>query len=390
MPEEIKIGIGLNSTKFRKGIREIEGSTKRLRGSLTSLAGAFGVGVGLSAGIATIRGEFEKIDRLAKRGKALGIDAEDMQRFSVAAQLSGTNMEQLAKSMTRTDRAVRDAEDGLKTQVTAFEDLNIEVEAFKNANYQERIKLLARAMDESSDRTRSMAAAQDILGRGASELVPLMQSLSEAMREASGIEVVSNEDAAKVEKINDAFTKLKKNISSFAVETTVEGAGFIDGVIEEFKAGIMKIKELEDFIVRNATPPVVRSRDRPEGLPATTRIRRARDGDNSNLIRENLVRITRGIQPKAAEGYMMEFVGIMDKTLAIAEQSIDRAQVEVGSNRIGVTAFERIGGSIGGVANRNLETTFRKQLDVLEDIESNTRTLGEPGETCRGVAEFGG
>jgi hypothetical protein len=176
---------------------------------LKATAKGVGVTFGAMFAVAGISSLLEKFDRFAKVGQRLGMSAETIQRMDHAAQLAGTDVEALAKAMTRATIAGQDAAKGLATYTDAFGDLGISVDAFNAASPEEKLKMIEAAFLSSSDRSVAYAATLKILGTRAQELIPLFGGMGDAMDAAS---VVSDKNVKQIEAFNDAITSLKNSM----------------------------------------------------------------------------------------------------------------------------------------------------------------------------------
>lgn len=139
---------------------------------------AFGAFAAVAAGGAFGRiviGALEAGDALDDLSKRLGISAERLQGLQYAAAQNGATAEKLNVGFTRLARSTYDAERGLKEQADAFAELNINIREFSSLDLDERFQVLAEQISKVPSEARQLSLATMLLGRGAAELLPLLQ-----------------------------------------------------------------------------------------------------------------------------------------------------------------------------------------------------------------------
>ena len=172
---------GVKSAK--KGFGSLDKSVAALRVGLLA-GGAAMVAFGAAAQ-ATAR----SFDDLAKQSKRLGIAVDQLDAWNYAVQLGGSSSESFAKGIRTLNKYILDISSGSGQQAKrAFESIGMSVDdlvgedgSFKNST---AILLeMADAFAESEDSGKKLAAAATILGRAGSELVPILDQGSDAIRE---------------------------------------------------------------------------------------------------------------------------------------------------------------------------------------------------------------
>jgi hypothetical protein len=196
---------------FQKKIKRVQGSVKKTTGMLKGMGMAIGV-AGIVAGISRTIQHFDRIDKIATR---LGMSAESLQRLGHAANLSGSNMEQLQGIMTRLERRTGEAlQNTTGSQAKRFKELNIEVEAFSNLNPEDKILAIADAFNALGGTEKSIASLMGLLDTEVRELLPLLKEGSD------GIKKMMNDISALTDEETKSMAQAANNIEIFKQKTT--------------------------------------------------------------------------------------------------------------------------------------------------------------------------
>jgi len=195
----------------KKGMGEAAKVAKFLAAAIAAAATTIGAAVVTTANFG---------DENAKAARRVGETAEGMQELAHAAELSGANMAAVETGINRMSRVISDAEMGLKSGTDALDSLGLSLEDLRGADG--KIKRPTELLDVFADSLLQVeagamrsAAAQRVFGRGGSQLLPMLDQGSEAMRamrqEARDLGyVMSNEAAAASEEFVDRLGDVKK------------------------------------------------------------------------------------------------------------------------------------------------------------------------------------
>lgn len=214
--------------KTKKELDELTKSQENQGNSAGKVAGklAKGLGVGMAAvGVAAV-GAGKKMfdfagdvsqtgDAIDKESQKLGISAEKYQQLSYAMERSGADINDFSKGMKTITKELADVENGVDGAGSSFETLGV---SMKNADgsmkSSEQILLDSiDALSKMENETQRNALAQEIFGKSASELNPLLNSGSEGikqlMQEASDYGMIMSDEAvASSAAFQDSLTKL--------------------------------------------------------------------------------------------------------------------------------------------------------------------------------------
>ena len=182
------------TTAFRKvngGLSKLDSKLKTTSGNLGLLNGGLGRMAGLLGGVIGVAAitNFSKNllqvgDRLQKVSLQLGISVEQLEIYQFAASQSGVGTEALNKSLQKFSINVGDAGAGAKEQVKAFEGLGISIYDTNGAlkDSPALFAEVATKISEIDSPASKAAVAVDLFGKSGVELLPLLNSGSEGIK----------------------------------------------------------------------------------------------------------------------------------------------------------------------------------------------------------------
>ena len=219
------VKVGWDATKVQRGMTSLKARFGRfatnVAGKLKTgmTAAAVAITATFAAATAATVAYFNKfrkeMDRIGKLAKRFEVPVEDLQRLQIAAELSGTNIEVLAKALqTLTRYAVKAGQEGGATYARAFEELRINAQKFAGMRPEQQILELSRAYNEGGKSAEKFAAILEVMGaRSGGELMPLLRETPERLRGIfSQVNTVSGETIRKMEQFNDRITIIKQNL----------------------------------------------------------------------------------------------------------------------------------------------------------------------------------
>jgi hypothetical protein len=191
----------------------------------TSIAGrvtaaAAGV-VGVGAAFHSLGKGMEQVDRHAKLADRLGITVGEVQKLALAADLAGTDVELLARSMLKMGKNIGSG--GLPLDKRLFQ--------------------VADAIAEIKDPAERSARAETIFGKGGIELINVLIQGGQGIRNsANAIDryglAISRVDAAKIEAANDAITEMKTVFGGLRNEFAVGIAPSVTSFVQNLTMGM--------------------------------------------------------------------------------------------------------------------------------------------------------
>lgn len=240
-------GVDKNSEEYRRLQREIietESKLKHFKGELkqvgnvnlraaseqfkemgTKLTKAGEAMQGLSVAAAAVTAAIGALtvksgkwaDDINTMSKRYRIGTGDLQKYSAAADLVDVSVEDIAKTHVKLNKSMLSAQQGSKNQVAAFDKLGVAVTNTdgslrdSDAVWQDTIEALGKMTNE----TERDAVAQQLLGKSAANLNPLIEDGGETYKEVSetlakyDLDFIDQETLDQANEFNDAIDTMK-------------------------------------------------------------------------------------------------------------------------------------------------------------------------------------
>ena len=208
------------SEQFKQWGSALENAGRQMQG--LSMAAA---GVVASLGAITYKAG-ANADDLNTLSKVYSINTTDLQKYAVAADLVDVSVEDIAKSHVKLEKSMYSANNGSKAQAEAFEKLGVSVTNAdgslrdSDAVWQDTIAALGTMTNE----TERDALAQQLMGKSAANLNPLIEDQGETYKNLSDtlaqydLELVDQETLDGANQFNDALDTMKA-MGTVAVQT---------------------------------------------------------------------------------------------------------------------------------------------------------------------------
>ena len=156
-------------------------------------------------------------DDMNTMSKRYRIGTDDLQKYSAAADLVDVSVEDIAKSHVKLNKTMLSAQRGSKTQVEAFDKLGVSVTNAdgslrdSDAVWQDTITALGKMTNE----TERDALAQQLLGKTAANLNPLIEDGGETYKEVADtlakydLDFIDQETLDNANAFNDSIDMIK-------------------------------------------------------------------------------------------------------------------------------------------------------------------------------------
>lgn len=239
-----KLGLKTNKAQFKQGNRMI-GAIK------TALVGIVAFKTIKWFG-SLINDTRQAADEFAKMSKKLGISVEGLQQLEFAAQISGSNLQQLRTGFQRFARNASDAARGSMMAVEAMKDAGV---TFKDTTTGGLMPLDAMLMDVAdhfqgmTDKTKRTALAQELFGRAGADLIPFLIEGSEGigkLREEF-VELgaqLDGDTAAAFEQLNDDELRVQTALKGIRNQVVVALLPTLQEMVKGLLAWIKANREL--------------------------------------------------------------------------------------------------------------------------------------------------
>jgi len=202
------------------GLSNAEKASKALKVGLGAIAvAAAAAAVATSKIISATIDLSKRADEIAKKAKAIGgVTAEELQILTGALELGGVQAETTANAIQKLNINLGEASEKTGPAHDALTKLKLTFEELEALPLAERIATIADRLSEfESDAIRS-TIAQDLLGRGAMDMLAAFTEGGDAIRESSKLikdaGVISNETARQGEELADALALMKRRANA--------------------------------------------------------------------------------------------------------------------------------------------------------------------------------
>lgn len=259
--------ISLNSDEYKKGLSDASQSTEKAGKSIGDKlktaakvgAAAIGtvtaaVGVVSTKMIGAVGDTAEYGDAIDKASQKLGISAKAYQEWDAVLQHSGTSIDSMGTSFKKLATASQNA---TADQVKAFEQLGLSMDEVSKMSAEDLFGNVINGLQGMEEGTERTALATTLLGKGAMELGPLLntsaedtQSMIDAVNKLGG---VMSDDAVKASaRYQDSLQDLKTVFSGAKNAMTAEFlpgiADVMDGLTSLFSGDSSGIQQISDGI----------------------------------------------------------------------------------------------------------------------------------------------
>lgn len=208
-------------------------AAKAAAASLAALtAAAAGVVVEIGKSIVEMSEYGDNIDKMSQK---MGISAESYQEWDYILQHSGTSIESMKTSMTKLDKAIVEGND-------AFQKLGISQQQLAESSKEDIFEAVIKGLQGVQDESERTVLAQELLGKGAVELGPLLNGtadeideMKQAVHDLGG--VMSNDAIKQSAQFQDNLQDLKTAITGLK-------RGFLSDLlpaVNEVMGGLIKI-----------------------------------------------------------------------------------------------------------------------------------------------------
>ena len=212
---EVKVSVGLETTAFETGFARLQNSAARFKHELMAgLAGVFGL-ERLAAGF---EGAISKASRLVDVSRRFGIPSDELQKMANAAELSGVDMETLARAMQLMEVNAQKAfngtgEDAAKLR-EEFKAIGISGNELVSMTPTEKLLQFSEALHQGALAGKDFALAKDLMSRGGPGMLAFLGQGAESIREeADSMRSFSTETAGALKGLEDEFIRIKNNIT---------------------------------------------------------------------------------------------------------------------------------------------------------------------------------
>ena len=199
------------------GLSKAEKASKALKAGLLAVTAGAVAAAAATGAIVKAAVEFAaRADTIAKKAKAIGTSAEELQLLTGALALGGVAAETTAASIQKLQVNLGLAAKGGKLQREALEALRLTSEQLESVPLEERIALIADGLGRMTSQSARAQTAQALLGRGALDMLAAFTDGGDAIRDSTALirdaGIISNQTAVEGERLTDAVALLAQQL----------------------------------------------------------------------------------------------------------------------------------------------------------------------------------
>lgn len=225
----LTVKIGGDARQFRSVMRGLKGEAMQAGKAIG--AGLIGplAGVGATAGLIALgKSALQAADNIGKGAARIGVSTDEYQRLSEMANRTGGSIENVETAITRMTRVLRGADQESKQAQLALADLGMSAEELAGLDPGQAFRKMAGAVAGVQDPMQRLAIAQEVFGRGAAQIMPLIQQYEATRAKVEQLQnLMSGEAIRAAEAFNDSMAQLGSNI-----RTEVVNSGLIEWLTE--------------------------------------------------------------------------------------------------------------------------------------------------------------
>ena len=238
--------------KGRKAVSSFGTQAGRAVGSgLSKFDKYLGITSVVSAGAftAAIAKSTEAIDNLAKTSQTIGISTEALAGLRHAANLTGVETQTLDNSLRKMTIRISEARKGTGEAKDVIKELGLDIKSLAKQAPEQQFAEIAGAMQKVTNHADKVRMATKLFEEEGAKLVNTL-ALGKAGLTATAVEAqrlglaIKAEDAAKVEKLADAWDRFKKATGSGFTELTIAIAPVAQEVLEGLTAAVRDVSIL--------------------------------------------------------------------------------------------------------------------------------------------------
>lgn len=152
-----------------------------------------------------------------------GIAASELHALSLAAEQTSSDFDAIVTGLRRMPSFLEDARNGMASATRTMDALGVSVADFEGLSPEDSFFRMVDALGTMEDETRRAALAQDVFGRGAMALIPLIEEgsggLRDFAREARRTGMVLDDEAyAAADRFQDALARMQAQMQAALME----------------------------------------------------------------------------------------------------------------------------------------------------------------------------
>ena len=203
---DLQASIGLNRSDFEAGLSSLKSQVSNFSSEIKGiLAGGFAVGSIFEG----LKGAIEQGGRLGDLAEKFGVAGSAIQKLGNSASLSGASVEDVASALNKAAIKSQQAVAGNEALQASFAKIGLSVADLASASPEQIMMAFADAMAGGSIKGQEFALAVDLMGKSATNLLPMLSQGSSAIQaQGSAMGVWSDETIANLKFADDQIKAL--------------------------------------------------------------------------------------------------------------------------------------------------------------------------------------
>jgi hypothetical protein len=243
--KRVEKGLKGAGTEADKAAAQVNTSFDQMKSGAMAVGKVFAGAFAITKLVSGIKGLVSDMDELGKTATRLRLPVGEVQTLQIAAKTAGSDINSIVRSMERAQVAATEAGRGVERYVNEFEALNINANEFNKLDHQGRLRVIAEAYSNASDKGEAYTSLTRIMGRSVGELLPLLE------KGAAGIDDISNSisklddaDVRAIEEMNDALTMMSESIKTSLMQSIIAIRPQLEWLTENLKNSAQMIGDI--------------------------------------------------------------------------------------------------------------------------------------------------
>ena len=226
---------------FGKASREMEIANAKLArfARRAKIAAGIMAAAAVSAGVAMVRSGLQVIDEQAKLAASLGTTTASLQVLARAADLAGVSQGEVEQATIMMTKSLSQAAQGTGLAVKALQQLHLSASDLAKLPINEKLATIQDAIQQYIPTAQRAAVASQIFGARAGLIFSRIDSatLRQATKDVRDFGVaVSEQDAAQIQRTNDALSRMSLLWRGIANQLAVAAAPALEAMADAFAA----------------------------------------------------------------------------------------------------------------------------------------------------------
>ena len=221
-------------------------------GSVTGGVLALGAGLSAAGVVAFAKGAIDAADNMRDLSQKTGVSVENLSRFQQAAEKSGTNIDEVGKAMIKLGKNMYEAaRTGSGPAASALREIGLSATdaSGRLVPADEQMLRITEKLSQIPDAGRRSALAIDLMGKSATNLVPMFMEGRQAIEGLNA--TMSTEFANKADAYNDSLAATKAVFGQIGMEIADQLLPYLSSAVDWIsRVGI----GFRTYIVENQEP----------------------------------------------------------------------------------------------------------------------------------------